>query len=618
MKLFTALSRRLPFGLRRHRVGDDSGTIAAKPLREPYPTPRPPRDRVMIVGQVLMSVLTLAMVGLLGRVVQIQIQPAPQLAQLLDTQYSSTPLYATRGQLTDRLGRDLTVSGTRRRLFVDPKMIQDPGTYSERVGYALGYNPAIIEQAINARSHSRFVVLDEDLADWRLARMREARLPALGIETRLERHYPLGSTAGQLLGFVGFDGVGLEGLERAFNSQLAGKPGKIAYLRDSAKRPLWIDGARLEMPVDGQSVRLSLDVTIQAIAEAELRAAVEQYHAKAAQLIVMDPYTGEVLAMANYPGFDPSDINATTPDQRRNRCITDQFEPGSIFKPIVWAAATQMGIARPQEHISGEGGLWITASRRRLHDAHGHGMLTWEGGLIKSSNIVMGKVGERMGNQRLHRAVTAFGFGSPTGIGLEGEAAGLVNPLGRWSGYSSTSLPMGHEIAVTPLQMVRSYCTFANGGFLIRPRILAVDSAADLAGSQVIGRVLTPAIAYETRSVMRKVVTEGTGRKALSDQYTIWGKTGTAQIPDPQRRGYIPQAYVGSFVAGAPLERPRIIVGLFIHHPDPRKGHYGGIIAAPGVKNVIDKTLQYLGVPPDVIDGSPDAEAAAARFDARE
>ncbi|MEX0777438.1 MAG: penicillin-binding protein 2 [Phycisphaeraceae bacterium] len=570
----------------------------------------------MRVARFTTVLITIALVTLIARVVYLQTRAPTQVQALVDTQFSTAPLHAERGPIFDRLGRVMASSDTIRRLYIDATMVTDPADFALKLGQALGYDPAVIQHMIQQRPTSRYLVVDKQLSDARYESVKRLRLPGLATETRYQRHYPMGSAAGQVIGFVGADNVGLENVEKVFNAPLAGTPGRMVYLRDASRRPIWIDAASFTHPTDGQAVRLSIDITIQTIVEAELRKAAEQYGAKSAQMIVMDPYTGEVLAMANYPSFDPNELAHSTGDLRRNRCLTDQFEPGSIFKPFVWAAATQTNIARPSEMIDCTGGLWVTAAGRRLHDAHGNGMQTWEGVLIKSSNIGMGKIGQRMGNQSVYRAVRAFGFGEPTSINLEGEMAGTVNPLSRWSGYSVTSLPMGQEIAVTPLQITRGFCTFANGGYLIRPTILAVDDVRQQGGRQIIGRVLTPGVSDLTRHVLRRAVSEGTGRKADSSFYTIWGKTGTAQVPGPHG-GYLPGGYVGSFVAGAPLDRPRIVVGCFIHRPDPSKGYYGGIVAAPPVKAVIEQTLQYMGVAPDKLPDNHEP-ILARNIDARE
>lgn len=569
------------------------------------------------VARLMVSVVTIGFVLLLVRVVQLQAYTPPQLQGMMDDQESTVALQARRGSLLDREGRMLSGSESYFRLYVDPHAVADPGTFSERVAHLLGYDPAWIEDQIARRPNSRFIVIDQHLSPERLAIVRKSRLAGLGLESRQRRQYPLSSAGGQIIGFAGFDGKGLEGAEKIFENRLESAPGRMSVLRTAGLEPLWIDDQDYVPPADGHNIRLSLDNTVQAIAEEALYETCRKYSAKAGQMVVMDPWTGEVLAMANYPPFDPNAAGRTSPDHRRNRCITDIMEPGSTFKPFVWSAATQGGYARPEEKIDCTEGLWVTGAGRRLRDAHGNGMQTWNGVLIKSSNIGMAKIAERMGPQKLHDAVAAFGFGRAPGSELEGESPGMLHPVRKWSGYSISSIPMGQEIGVTPLQITRAFCTFANGGLLVRPTIKVVDEAARRGGrSPYEARVLSQAIADHTRSILRRVVVEGTGRKADSRLYSLFGKTGTAQVPDPGRRGYASRQYIASFIAGAPVHRPRLVIGCFIHHPDPDKGHYGGIVAAPAVKDVLEQALPYLGVRPD--HPSDSTQLAAHTADARE
>ncbi|MBI1338373.1 MAG: hypothetical protein GC164_15635 [Phycisphaera sp.] len=562
-------------------------------------------DRVLIVGKALVALCTMALVGLIVRVVMLQADPPQSIAQLLDTQRTRLVLRPRRGALLDRQGRIIATTHTAESLFVDPAIIADPNTFSERVGYSLGYDPAKVEQMLARRPNSRFVVIDKRLDDEREDLFEKLPpLSGLSTQTRLVRDYPFGNLAGQIVGFVGVDGQGLDGLERLFDKQLTGTPGSIVYFRDAKHRPLWVDQSSYTPPEDATPLRLSLDMTVQLIAETELAAACHEFDAKAGQVIVMDPTTGEILAMANYPDFDPNAKRQATPDEialRRNRCVTDVFEPGSIFKPFVWSMATQLGAANPSETIDcTTSGVWVTPAKRVLHDAHPAGTTTWAGVLIHSSNIGMAKVALRLKEQQLHDALTAFGFGESTRSGLPGEVDGIVTPMKKWTHYSTTSTPMGQEIAVTPMQITRAFCALANGGNLVHPTILAANQPGkNSPGSVVVyERVLTPEAAQTTRSVLRRVVTEGTGRKANSDLYAIFGKTGTAQIADRKKGGYLPGAFVGSFVCGAPLDRPRIVVGCFIHQPGEGKNHYGGTIAAPAAKRIVEQTLIYLGVTP--------------------
>lgn len=556
-------------------------------------------SRVLVVGRVMAVLLTVVLLGLIGRVLQLQTQAPPQITERLDSQRSTATLAGRRGTLLDRRGRMLAVTRTARRLFIDTALITERNTFSERVGYTLGMDPIEIEKAIGKRSRSRYIVIDKRLDEERLAKLQDVKneLAGLATESIIVRDYPYGTLAGQVIGFVGADGKGLEGMERLLDEKLRGVPGKYRYLRDSRGQPLWVEAASYTPNTDGQTVRLSLDITIQAIAETYLAETVQKYRAESGQMIVMDPHTGEVLAMANFPQFDPTAFASQDASKWRNRCVTDVFEPGSIFKPFIWAAATQLGYAKPTELIDcTTSGVWRSSEGRRLRDAHAHGVLTWEGVLIQSSNIGMAIVGERIGAKHLHGIVKAFGFGEPTGSGLPGEIGGIVNPLDKWTHYSITSIPMGQEISVTPLQMVRAFSAIANGGYLVTPTLLALD--ADEAGQQIRERVLSETVAAKTRDVLGRTVTEGTGRKANSKLYALFGKTGTAQLPDLVNGGYFQDQYVASFVAGAPLDNPRLVIGCFIHKPDRSVGHYGGTVAAPPVMKVMEESLLYLGVPP--------------------
>ena len=524
-------------------------------------------DRVHSTGRWIIGLICLAMIVLLGRVIQLQTSPSPRLARLIDSQRSRLVLQARRGNLLDRRGRALASTRVAQRLFVDPQQIEDPVTFAERVGYTLGYDPAWIEKRISAREDRRYVPLDHRLSQTRVETLRGFKLPGLASQTRLVRDYPYGPLAGQVIGFVGFEGHGLEGLERMLNEPLTGTPGTLRYLRDSARRPLWIERTSYQPSTHGQSIRLSLDVTIQSFAQDHLRLACQQYSAQAGQMIVMDPHTGQILAMANYPFFDPADFSQAKPEDRRNRCVTDVFEPGSTFKAFVWAKATEAGLAQPDEIIDcTESGYYVSPKRRALRDAHAHGSITWDEVLVKSSNIGMAIVGQRMGIKPLHDAVRSFGFGSKSGSQLPGEVAGIINPLRRWNHYSETSVPMGQEVAVTSLQLARAYCAIANGGYLVTPTILAPSPAS--MDEPIYERVLDPDVARYTRRVLRRVVTEGTGPQG--QQPTVRDLRQDRHRPGarpPKRR--VPRKAVRGVVRGRSPGRPPT-PGRGLRHPPPR------------------------------------------------
>ncbi len=548
----------------------------------------------MRLAHVFVGIITLILFALIGRVIQLQSAPPAPIAKLVDTQQSKQTLHGRRGNLLDRYGRVLATTMPAKRLFVDPLLIDSPNTFAERLAYELDYDPAMIARVVAQRSHTRYVAIDHRLDEQRAARAANLHIPGVATQTHLVRDYPLGTLAGQLIGGVGFDGVGLEGVERSLEKQMTGGTGKLTYLRDSRRRPLWVERLGFTSPADGESVRLSLDLTIQAIAEQELASACQEFAAESGQMVIMDPHTGELLAVANYPFFDPTNLSKSKPELRRNRAVTDVFEPGSTFKPIIWAVATENNFANPTEVIDTYGGYYPAM---KLEDAHPYDELTWDEVLVKSSNIGMAVVAERMPRKLMYNAVRSFGFGVTTGSHLPGETPGIVTPLNKWTKYSVSRIPMGHEIAVTTIQLARAFAVFANGGLLVTPTLRALDQRDTI----IVERLISPATAAYTQHVLRRVITEGTGRRANSKLYPMFGKTGTAEAPDLKNGGYLEDQYISNFVCAAPMNNPRIVVVTVIQKPDKSIGHYGGIVAAPASQRTVERVLQYQGVPPTPI-----------------
>lgn len=576
---------------------------------DPHPTLRPRGKvtevdrspaRVLLVGRVMIILISACLVLLLGRVVMLQTSPPDQIAAKVGSQRSTQILPGRRGTILDRRGRVLATTRIAQRLFIDPVLIVEHSSFAEKVGYGLGYDPVDIDMALAARPDSRYVVLDRRLNDQRLEALKQLDMPGLATDPVLMRDYPQGQLAGQLIGFVGVDGKGLAGLEQVNDKRLTAEAGKVRYLRDARGRALWVEAQSYEKQTDGENIRLSIDAVIQSYAEAGLAEAIETYQAESGQLVVIDPATGELLAIANYPPFDPATFNKAKPESRRNRVVTDVFEPGSIFKPIIWSSLTQLNAAAPDEKIdTTTSGVHRTSKGRRLRDADPHGLITWDEVLIFSSNIGMAIVAERVKPKDLHDTMTRFGFGKPTGSGLPGEVGGVVHPLKKWTHYSVTSVPMGQEVSVTPLQMVRAFGAIANGGLMMTPTITPVSGPGSTEPKPGV-RVLEQGIADYTRSVLRRQVIEGGGRKANSDLYDLFGKTGTAQLPNFEQGGYYQDQYVSSFIAGAPAEAPRLVIGCFVTKPDKSIGHYGGTVSAPTVMKVMEQSLMYLGVPPKI------------------
>lgn len=556
---------------------------------------------------------TLGMGALLGRVYYLQAEPEPKIearALRAGNGSSSGPTLARRGTVTDTRGRVIAISRLGYRLFVDPQVIDDIEAFAAHVAHAIGDDPARIDQLISERADRRYVVINKMLTEAQRGAVAALDLPGLAMEPVPVRHYPQDEVGGQLVGFVGSEHTGLDGIEYILDSVLEGQRGEIRTLRDAGRKPLWIERSAFKPAVDGVDARLSLDVVIQAIAERELAKTCENYQAKRGQVVVMNPLNGQLLAMANWPAFNPNEDDRMDGAAKRNACITDAYEPGSVFKPFVHAVATQEGLASGGTLVdTTTSGVWRTPYRRTLHDAHGHGLISWDKVLIVSSNIGMAKITEGLGIRGMYAAVKGFGFGKISGTGLPGESPGILIDAKKWTKYSLSSVPMGQEIAVTPVQLAKGLSAFANGGLVVSPTILADEAEAGL-----FERAVSKKVADHTRLVMSRVVSaEGTGRNAISKLYRIWGKTGTAQVPGPG--GYKHRTYSSSFICGAPLRDPKLVVVVAIHEPNPDIGYYGGVVAAPLAKEVIEQTLSYMGVAPDVDEASEERREFFATTD---
>jgi cell division protein FtsI (penicillin-binding protein 3) len=562
--------------------------------------------RIAAWGRVMILAVVLAMTAVLARVVELKMRPDPRLAAAVGSPMSSRNDLARRGDLLDRRGRIIGTSTRGHRLFVDPTLVEDPFTIAVDLAEVIEADPIAIDKALStAPMRSRYVVVDQLLEPWQAEAVRRANLRGVGLDPRLVRHYPGGETTARLVGRVGFEHTGLSGMEQRYNEALIPSAGHLAYLRDVRRRPLWINPGDYQPAADGDDVRLSIDLVIQEIAEQRLARAVEEQNAGGGRIIVMDPRTGEILAMHDVlrkrEGWDEQTedpLRAIDPALGRNRCVTDPYEPGSTFKPFIWSIATELGRARLDEVLPTPEGPpgHRTSYGRIIRDSHYYGPSTWRRVLVKSMNSGMAIVAERMSHDEMQGAIVAFGFGEETHCGVPGESCGLVTRTRDWSKYTQCSVAMGHEIGVTPVQMVRAFSAFARDGTIPNLRLVATRGNEDY---QFIRRAIPESIALLVREVMREVMLEGTGRRAQSSKYRLFGKSGTAQLPKKDGGGYHEDRYVSGFIAGAPFEQPRVVVLCVIDDPDRSKGHWGGAIAGPVVRDVIDATLEYLGVPPD-------------------
>ncbi|MEK6642489.1 MAG: penicillin-binding protein 2 [Planctomycetota bacterium] len=568
--------------------------------------------------RLLCGSLIVALFALIGRLIYINERQGPTLLARADRQQRSFhPLKDRRGLIVDARGRMIAGTMLRKSIFADPKVIPDKEEAAQRLSEILGIDSAEIGPDLIAADDQRFFVIKRGVNDEQAELVKATGIHGLGTFDEPYRTYPMNSLAGALIGFVAADGHGVSGIEYQCESWLRGEAGLKTIIRDAGRKAFWLADGGYRPPRDGMHVVLTIDTEIQASVERELEACIEKYHAQSAVAIVMHPSTGAILAMANVPSFDPNNYQDSQPARYRNRAITDPYEPGSTYKPFIAAGALAENCVHLGETFNCENGSYAEGARV-LHDHHPYGNLTFEEVLIKSSNIGMAKIGRKMGNQRLHKYVKAFGFGDKTGIDITGEDPGIVQPFNRWTSFTTSSIPMGQEIAVTPLQMARAFCVFANGGYLVQPfvirAVLAPDGQliSDFSNPPNKGRVLPEKIVKAMKEkVLEPIIEVGTGKASRLAYYKVFGKTGTAQMARHGGGGYEKDAYVSSFIAAAPGDDPQLVVIVAVTRPKKSIGYYGGTVAAPVVKNILAHALAYLQIDPDKKPG-PESSSVVA------
>jgi len=514
-----------------------------------------------------------------------------------------------RGEILDCRGRVLAASNKIHTIKAEPRIIEDLEATSTKLAPILRMSSREIYKIIAESQNPGFAKLKvgADLEQ----RIKARRIYGIGVDSDWQRHYPLGSLASHIVGFTSVDNQGLGGIELQCDKELGGLARQNIIFADARRRPIRLKQQNGTFS-DGVGIILTVDATIQQFARAELIKQYESYEAESAVAIVVEPSTGAILAMVSLPDFDPNDIRSADPDNFRNRAITDQFEPGSILKPIVAAIAIDGGVVGTNEKIFCENGYYhgkgfggITEYRN-----HRYGNMTVREILVKSSNIGMAKIGQRLGKGRLYKGLKLFGFGKETGVDLPGEVEGVLRPAREWTGYSVTRIPFGQEISVTAIQLIRAFCILANGGRSVRP--FFIRAMVDNNGRVIklkqqrrtgVGFVVEPEVAeWIVTEALVGVVDEGTGKRAKLEKWQVFGKTGTANIAKSNEKGYSDSDYVASFIAGAPAEDPAAVVLVSIRKPNKKlgRGYTGGAVASPVAARILEKTLTYLGVPPRV------------------
>lgn len=570
------------------------------------PTRAPSHRYQRNAGGAMLALLGLGMAAVLGRVLHINVvKRDPLLAKVSRQHEGRTVLPARRGMILDRRGRVVAASKRLPDVFVDPSRVDDLPALAAALSARINVSDRDIVDRISKRPESRYVVVAERVDEVTEEAVRELRHAAVGFTDRTVRTYPLGSSMGHVLGFVGDEGRGLEGVELGFDAHLRGTDGSLVTLRDARRRAMGAADGPETPAVDGGSVQLTLDAEVQRLTEVALETQVQHFEAESGVAIVLSPKTGDVLAMACYPPVAPEGAGTSPAALRRNRAITDPIEPGSTFKPIVVSGALDGGFVAPTTQFDCHNGSHSFGGRT-LTDTVPNGLLDIKGIITKSSNIGMAQIALRMGNPALHETVRRFGFGDATGLGLPGEDGGTVHPLRKWNSYTTTSIPIGYELEVTPLQLVSAFAALVNDGILLRPRVVRaiLDSRGEVLrvfeGPEPVRRVASSSVArFVSQECLVSVVENGSAKTAQVGPYKVMGKTGTAKLPFPDRRGYEPGQYTSLFVGAAPVSDPQVVTLVMIRRPKASAGYYGARVAAPAAGQILADTLAYWQVPPD-------------------
>ena len=548
---------------------------------------------------VLLLLLLCGFGVVLFRLVTLQVLQASELSVKADRQHQKTvSLEGARGSIVDRHGKILAMNVEVPSVFGVPNTVDSPLKTARQLSQILHVRTDELERKL--RQDRSFVWLARKLDPEQGRRLDRLSLDGVGVVMEGRRFYPKGPLLAHVLGFSGMDGEGLEGVEHRYESYLHGEKRMMVLQRDALGRTVFPKGMTERNPTPGHSLTLTIDEVIQYIAERELENAVGHARAKSGTMIVLDPKTGAVLAMAVSPRFDPNAVSALSPDRWRNRALTDAYEPGSTMKTMMAAAAIEERVIKPNTMVFGEHGR-MTVANTVIHDHERLGWVSFAQVIQKSSNIGAAKTGMALGEQRLYRYLQAFGFGQRTEIDLPGEGAGLFRNPKDWGRRSVASISMGQEIGVTPLQMASAVAAIANGGVLMKPYVVSEIRDADgnilrQVPPQIKRRVISPETARSVTKILEGVVTDGTGTKAAIPGFQVAGKTGTAQKIDPRTGAYSATRVVASFVGYVPADMPQLAMLVVIDEPQGESTS-GGSVAAPVFSRVGEQVLSYLGVP---------------------
>jgi cell division protein FtsI (penicillin-binding protein 3) len=537
--------------------------------------------------------------GLVYKASELQIKNQQKFNTLAKEQYlNQIILPPTRGIIYDRKYRELALSVKVDSIYANPRLIKAPLSLSKKLSEILDLPSSFFKKRLQKKKF--FVWIKRRILPSQAKKIKRLKIPGLGIVSETKRFYPNKELLGHVLGFSGLDSQGLAGIELSFDTQLKGTSKEAQCLRDALGRIIFAHGLIKQEKTQGNNIVLTIDKNIQYITEQELKAAIQTFEAKSGIAIVMEPNSGEILAMATYPGINPNKI----PKNKylwRNRAITDVFEPGSTFKVFTVAAALDSNTISPEDQFYCEGGIMNFAGKR-IRDIHKMEWATVQEIIKESSNIGITKISEKLGKQKLYQYLKKFGFGEKTGISLPGEAKGLLRTPDKWYEIDIATIAFGQGVSVSALQLVTAVSAIANGGLLLKP--LIVRQILDPEGKiiqtykkEVKRRVISETTSEMLKKMMESVTEEGTGTQAAIKGFKVAGKTGTAQKPDLIAGGYKKDAWTSCFIGFVPSKEPKIAMAIIIDEPIIH--HYGGIVAAPVFRRIGEKILAWWGITPD-------------------
>jgi cell division protein FtsI (penicillin-binding protein 3) len=539
-----------------------------------------------------------------ARAFYLQVVERDQLVKLAEKQHQKTvALTPGRGSICDRTNAPLAVSIEMDSCYAEPRNIENISGTVAKLAPLVGMPREELTRKLTG--NKGFVWLVRRISPDQAQKIRALEIDGIGFVKETKRFYPNAEMAGAVIGFTGLDPEGLEGIELKYDATILGSSGFLVTERDALGRDIAMKGTLVKEASKGHNVTLTLDKNIQYIAEKELAAAVESSRAKGGIALVMEPQTGRVLAMANYPSFNPNAYFKYPPALLRNKCISDSFEPGSTFKVFLIAAALEERVVTPGDGFNCEGGSYSIGGRT-IHDTHHYGRLSVADVLKYSSNIGAAKIGGRLGQERLHSYLRGFGFGARSGIDLPGEAYGYLRDRSQWFAVDLATISFGQGVSASAMQLATAFSVVANGGTLMKPYL--VERISDENGTiiqqfspQARQRVISPETARTVARMMEGVTTEGgTGMNAAVEGYRVAGKTGTAQKVDPITRSYSVDKRTASFIGFIPADDPRLTILVVID--EPKTSPYGGVVAAPAFKAIAQQSLCYLNVPPTKVD----------------